>query len=743
VYAAYDSQSQAVYFTEQLDSSVWIIKNNSLAGSVSAPYNYSLSAMKGLSVDNQSGNAYVLNIAPGGNTCCRAWFTEISGQSFAGPPVGEFGVTTDIVFDPQSGYAYFGTGGGGACTANPNGLQVVHSDNISEDLSFIPIGPQPPNNDCNPRAPFTPTSLAYASSTGTIYVATQPNLSVTTFFEAKGEMLQSGNFNLTGDNLGLVYDPANQYLYSEELLNPTYNQQGNLTGGSFEVYAIDTSTNTIVNSTTVPFQSVLLYDSSNKYVYAFGQGSIAVISGTKVVANYPEPTNLEVLEAAYDPASNEMIAFEAPQSSTSTTTSITTATATTTSSSTDYSPLALYPISSYSQNSNRLLSVDGTQYADGRFWAYYSVNQSLYYSSSVDGKNWNPAATVGISINNNSSAMLASSPPAVWIQGTVANFAFANYSTTTTTLFYESGEANPSGSIAWAPAEEIYLTPSQTVIGGENYSVNVSPISVRTDSSGDPWVAFRVTFNPEAGGYGLVQYYIAKSATGGGAFTMAAGFPYNVGSWSEHDYGFSQVALAPLASGSMGIAVCQIQSTQNASVSSYVQTWNTSAGWGERYPFPLGCGFNFSTLQGIFDTSSSNNTMRMGYYWADVRCDACQMQNENESILSYSFPSGAVSEERILTNVTQGDEGVWGVSSGFNGEVYVLLGNQSGTYLTMGNMSSVNQFSWSPPTLVSRASLSGVQTTYQAAPNEEIGVVFSTSYDGETEIVYSLVSVLR
>ncbi|MDG7002023.1 MAG: hypothetical protein JRN15_23225, partial [Nitrososphaerota archaeon] len=317
VYSTYDSPNTTIYATAGRDGGLWLFKNGSQIATLSTN-NYSLSMVKSISSNSENGYVYVLNQATGNDVCCTVWITEVSGQGFVGPPVYEWGVTSNLLFDPQNGYAYFGTGGGGSCASNPNGLQVVESSNISQNVKFISIGQQPPeNNVCSPHSPFTPVSLALDSN-GQVYAATQG--SNTTFYVASGLNLLPSNFTVSGKNVGLVYNPTNGYLYSEQLVNQTQDRDGNAIRGYYDVFMINTATNTVINGTIIPGEAHLVYNSADHNVYAFGQDQITVISGTTITGTYPEPTSASVLSVVYDESNNEFVSFDSGSSLVSTTT---------------------------------------------------------------------------------------------------------------------------------------------------------------------------------------------------------------------------------------------------------------------------------------------------------------------------------------------------------------------------------------------------------------------------------------
>ena len=328
VYATYDSPNSTIYATGGPSSVLWQFKNGTFSTAIFAN-NYSLAAMTGISSNSQNGHVYVLNEAPGGNTCCSSWITEVSGQDFVSQPVREWGVTSNVLFNPQNGYVYFGIGGGGACTANDNGVRVVESSNLSQNVSFIQLGPQPQHTDpCSEQSPFTPVKLALDSSNGAVYVATYSSRSNgTIFYVISGTTLQPGVFNVSGAIVDLVFNPSNGYMYSEQLVNQTLNSNDNLVGGSYVVNVIDTSTNSIVGSVNLGnSKAQLVYDSHDNNVYAFGQDQINVISGTNTSATYPEPqASTSILSVVYDASNNEFVAFDAGNSLTTTTsTSVTT-----------------------------------------------------------------------------------------------------------------------------------------------------------------------------------------------------------------------------------------------------------------------------------------------------------------------------------------------------------------------------------------------------------------------------------
>lgn len=316
VYATYDSPNSTIYATGGPSSALWQFKNGTFSTAIFAN-NYSLAAMTGISSNSQNGHVYVLNEAPGGNSCCSAWITEVSGQAFVSQPVPEFGISSNVLFDPQNGYVYFGIGGGGACTANENGIQVAKSSNISQNVGFIQLGPQPQHADpCSVQSAFTPVKLALDSSNGAVYVAAYSSRSNgTMFYVLSGTTLERGVFNVSGAIVDLVFNPSNGYLYSEQLVNQTMDSNDNLVRGSYVVNVIDTSTNSIVGSVILGSSNAqLVYDSHDNNVYAFGKDQINVISGTSTSATYPEPQAASVLSVVYDASSNEFVAFDAGKS---------------------------------------------------------------------------------------------------------------------------------------------------------------------------------------------------------------------------------------------------------------------------------------------------------------------------------------------------------------------------------------------------------------------------------------------
>src|SRR5579875_1041729 len=370
VYSTYDSPNSTVYATAGASGSLWLFGNGSLVGSLSTD-NYSLSAIKGISSNSASGHVYVLNEAPGGNSCCSAWITEVSGQKFVGPPVHAWGVTSNVLADPQNGYVYFGTGGGGTCTSNPNGIQVVSSANLSQDVQFIPIGIQPPitttttnSTVCSPHSQFTPQRLVLDSSNGNVYVATSAPNSSTVFLVASGLGLLPENLSVPGQNIDALFNPSNGYIYSEQLVNQTTDSNGNAIGGYYFVSVIDTATNSVINGTMIPSEAQLVYDSLNHDVYAFGQKQITVLSGTTISGTYQEPTNATILSVVYDASNNEFVSFNAGSSQGNSTSSTTT-----NSTSTSTSSMMIVP------PQNTIATIAG---ALGRSVAYDPSNHAIY-----------------------------------------------------------------------------------------------------------------------------------------------------------------------------------------------------------------------------------------------------------------------------------------------------------------------------------------------------------------------------
>jgi hypothetical protein len=342
VYSTYDSPNSTIYATGGPDSTLWQFNNGTFSTAIYAN-NYSLAAMTGISSNSQNGHIYVLNEAPGGNSCCSAWITEISGQNFVSQPVREFGVTSNVLFDPQNGYVYFGIGGGGTCAANANGVQVVEASNLSQNVGFIQLGPQPRNvNPCSEQSPFTPVKLALDSSNGAVYVATYSSRSNgTIFYVLNGTTLEPGVFNTSGAIVDLVFNPSNGYMYSEQLVNQTMDSNDNLVGGGYVVNVIDTNTNSIVGSVNLGnSKAQLVYDSYDQNVYAFGSYQINVIGGTSINAVYSEPQAASILSVVYDASNNEFVAFDAGKSLV-TTTSTTTSTS---SNSTIPNTIAMIPV---------------------------------------------------------------------------------------------------------------------------------------------------------------------------------------------------------------------------------------------------------------------------------------------------------------------------------------------------------------------------------------------------------------
>jgi hypothetical protein len=112
-----------------------------------------------------------------------------------------------------------------------------------------------------------------------------------------------------------------------------------------------------------------------------------------------------------------------------------------------------------------------TFYANGRFWAFYSDNVNLVYTTSNDSATWSLPTTV----------RAASSTPefSVWFDGTYIHYAKGQEDQVPNTpLYYRMGVPNANGTLIWNAAEQI-VAPAV-----ENRSYRAPQIT--TDSDGYP-----------------------------------------------------------------------------------------------------------------------------------------------------------------------------------------------------------------------------------------------------------------
>jgi len=146
-----------------------------------------------------------------------------------------------------------------------------------------------------------------------------------------------------------------------------------------------------------------------------------------------------------------------------------------------------------------------TFYASTRFWAFYSNNTNIVYTTSTDGATWSSATTV----------RATSTCPefSVWFDGAYIHYAKGEKDqVSNTSLYYRMGVPNANGTITWNAAEQI-VAPAV-----ENRSYRGPQII--TDSDGYPVITYLNSTSP-----GSYVVSVAKSSTKNGTWTNATGFP--------------------------------------------------------------------------------------------------------------------------------------------------------------------------------------------------------------------------
>src|SRR6266581_4652435 len=125
------------------------------------------------------------------------------------------------------------------------------------------------------------------------------DLSTATLVRTVGMGARSGGTSITGDNLGIVYDPANGHLY---VTNYTYSSSGG------DVAVIDAATQRIVASIPLGSPTGITYDGANGHVYVAlsYSNSVAVIDGATDRLIGTVPTGFGPQRIAYDSGNGDL-----------------------------------------------------------------------------------------------------------------------------------------------------------------------------------------------------------------------------------------------------------------------------------------------------------------------------------------------------------------------------------------------------------------------------------------------------
>jgi hypothetical protein len=153
-----------------------------------------------------------------------------------------------------------------------------------------------------------------------------------------------------------------------------------------------------------------------------------------------------------------------------------------------------------------------TFYAEGRHWAFFvgedgGVAIRGYYSSSQDGEIWTTATSIGDSCLGEDMAC--------WFDGTNVHYVRCDSGNDDYPIYYRSGVPNSDGTITWAAAE-------QEVVAGAGASVYYWGVSIATNSTGCPYIAY-TTYNPLASVYNVT---VTASSDNAGTWSTDPNLPF-------------------------------------------------------------------------------------------------------------------------------------------------------------------------------------------------------------------------
>lgn len=184
--------------------------------------------------------------------------------------------------------------------------------------------------------------------------------------------------------------------------------------------------------------------------------------------------------------------------------------------------------------------------ANGRFWVFWSDGVNMVYSSSIYGTSWTKT-NMRISDTGRYCSL--------WFDGTYIHYVFSPDSINSST-YYRKGTPLSNGTIEWVAPEQLVIGPSEGVYRGDP--------AISVDSNGCPWISYRDE-NLTSGGF---YPYVTKSSTNDGTWVTEGGFPFQLSTTSQGDWGGSS---APLTAGK----VLVIYAVAGAPVKT--RCWNGSA----------------------------------------------------------------------------------------------------------------------------------------------------------------------
>jgi DNA-binding beta-propeller fold protein YncE len=276
IYSALDTNegTTAWVFESGYQDSVLLIQDNRVVSNLG---NVSPSQPTGIAFDSKNNLTYITYGIPSDCIQCPYGVSAISGNQIVSSNLSLTGWPAGIAYDPQFNYLYISYIAIGI--NSEQGIGVIDPSSGNQ-VAFVSSGD-------NSNA----ASFAYNPGNGEMFVAVPHSGGDTTVFVFSGSQVAS-RFQVMGGVSSLVVNQNDSNLYLS---------RGN------EILIVDSSNGNTLGTIQASGPEVMVYDTADQFVCAFGAGKLTIISGTTVKSQ--STISYNVTSALYDSQFNNILAF--------------------------------------------------------------------------------------------------------------------------------------------------------------------------------------------------------------------------------------------------------------------------------------------------------------------------------------------------------------------------------------------------------------------------------------------------